>query len=269
MSGVVFLNTLRRSWKQALYWGISIGVLGYYVPVLVPNVSALKQYEDLVAKMPPLMLQAFGLSNAAQIATPAGFLGFVFFSYMLLITATYAVIAGMSITANEEELGIMDVLLSLPIPRWRIIIERFLAYTVILIVMLAIIFAGLWLGAATTPGLGLDMGRVLQATVNVLPGTLLVLAFTVLVGTIARSRTLAMGAAAVLVIASYFIDFIGAAASGTLFDKLRAISFYSWYNGGQIMFTGLEWSRVLPPLALALIFIVGSLWFFQRRDVGL
>ncbi|HVU14851.1 MAG TPA: ABC transporter permease subunit [Phototrophicaceae bacterium] len=267
MTGVVLLNTLRRNWRQAIYWGISIGILGYYVIVLVPNMDTLKQYEDLVAKMPPLMLKAFGLSDAAQMATPAGFLGFGFFSYMLLVLATYAVLAGLSITSSEEDRGILDVLLSLPIPRWRIIIERLIAYTLILIVMLVITFAGLWIGAATTPGLNLDLGRLLAATVNMLPATLLVLAFTALAGAVARTRTLAIGVATVFVVASYFIDFLGAAASGTFFDSLRVISFYSWYNGGQIMFTGLEAGRVLLLLAVALICALGSLWFFQRRDI--
>ncbi len=269
MTGVVFMNTLRRNWRQILYWGLGIAILGYYVIVIVPNVDTLKQYADLFSRMPPIFIKAFGLSDVAQLATPGGFLGLAFFSYMLLITASYAVIAGLSVTANEEDRGILDVLLSLPIPRWRIIVERLLAYTLILIGMLALTFLGLWYGASNTPGLSLDIGRLFLATANLLPTTLLVLAFTVLVGTVARSRSLAIGAATVFVVASYFIDFIGASASGTFMDSLRAISFYSWYNGGQIMFTGLEWSRVLLPLAVTLVLAAGSLWFFDRRDVGL
>ncbi len=268
MTGVVFMNCLRRNWRQGVYWGLGIALMGYYIIAVVPNVDMLQQYADLMAKMPPLLMKSFGLNDAAQLTTPGGFIGFGFFSYMLLVTATYAVVAGLAVTTSEEDRGIMDVLLSLPIPRWHIIIERFLAYTLIIVLMLLLSFAGLWIGQVTTPGLSLDLGRMGEGVINLLPSTLLVLAFTVLVGALARSRSLAVAAAAVFVVASYFIDFIGAAASETAAASLRVVSFYSWYNGGQIMFTGLEWGRVLPLLALAVVMLMGSLWFFERRDVS-
>lgn len=242
--------------------------MGYYIIAVVPNVDMLQQYADLMAKMPPLLMKSFGLNDAAQLTTPGGFIGFGFFSYMLLVMATYAVIAGLAVTTGEEDRGIMDMLLSLPLPRWRVIVERVLAYTVVILIMLALGFAGLWVGQVTTPGLSLDLGRLFEGTVNLLPSTLLVLAFTVLVGTLARSRGTAVAIAATFVVASYFVDFIGAAASDTVAASLRVVSFYSWYNGGQIMFTGLELWRVLPLLVLAVVMVLISLWGFERRDVS-
>ncbi len=269
MNGVVFWHTLRRNWRQGLYWGLGIAIMGYYVIVIVPNVDMLQQYADLMAKMPPAVLQAFGLQDASQMASPEGFLGLSFFSYMLLVMATYAVIAGLAVTSGEEDRGIMDVVLSLPIPRWHVVIERLLAYALIIVIMLALSFAGLWIGAATTPGLPLSMSRLLEGIVNMLPSTLLVLAVTTLAGTALRSRTAAIAVASVFVVASYFIDVIGQAASGTAAANLRVLSFYSWYNGGQIMFTGLQWDRVLLLSAVAILCAAGSLWFFDRRDIGI
>lgn len=269
MTGVVFWHTLRRNWKQALYWGLGIALLGYYVIVLVPNVDILKQYADLMQKMPPAVLQAFGMQDASQMASPAGFIGLSFFSYMLLVTATYAVIAGLAVTSNEEDRGVLDVVLSLPIPRWRLVIERLLAYALVIVIMLALSFVGLWIGAATTPSLPLSVNRLLEGTVNMLPSTLLVLGVTVLAATALRSRMAAIGVASVFVVASYFIDVLGQAASATIAGNLRVISFYSWYNGGQIMFTGLQWDHVLVLIVVALICAAGSLWFFDRRDVGI
>src|SRR5664279_6230367 len=124
MTGVVFMHTLRRNWLTGLYWAIGIAILGAYIIVVIPNVDMLKQYADLVKTLPPLMLQLFGANNAAEIATPAGFLDFGFFSYTLLVMGAYAVVVGLNVTANEEDRGIMDITLSLPIPRWRLVLER-------------------------------------------------------------------------------------------------------------------------------------------------
>ena len=268
MTGVVFLSTLRRNWLNGLYWAIGIALLGVYIIVVVPNVDMLKQYADLVKTMPPLLLQAFGASDAADIATPSGFLGFGFFSYILLVVAAYSVIAGLNVTANEEDRGIMDVTLSLPIPRWRLVLERFLAYALILVLMLALTYLSMWAVKQTSPGLEIDMGRLAEGIFNLLPSSLLVLAFTVLAGTVLRSRGAAAGIAAAFVAVSYFIDFIGKSASGTIADALRAISFYSYYDGGEVMSKGLNGGGVVLLLVVTLICAAASLWFFDRRDIG-
>ncbi|MCC6804501.1 MAG: hypothetical protein IT319_16575, partial [Anaerolineae bacterium] len=61
MNGIVFTNTLRRTWKQPLYWGVLVAIMGYYIIAVVPNVDMLRQYADMVANMPPLLMQAFGM----------------------------------------------------------------------------------------------------------------------------------------------------------------------------------------------------------------
>ena len=44
---------------------------------------------------------------------------------------------GMRVTANEEDSGILDVVLSLPVRRWQVMVEKIAAYLVT-IVMIAL-----------------------------------------------------------------------------------------------------------------------------------
>jgi ABC-type transport system involved in multi-copper enzyme maturation permease subunit len=268
MTGVVFMHTLRRNWLTGLYWASGIALLGVYALVVIPNVDMLKQYAQLIQSMPPLLIQAFGVSDASDIATPSGFLGLAFFSYMMLVFAAYGVIAGLNISANEEDRGILDVTLSLPIPRWRLILERFLAYALIIALILLVTFLCMWGVKLTNSGLDIDAGRMAEGIFNMLPSSLLVLAFTLLAGALLRSRGAAAGAAAAFVIVSYFVDFLGNAASGTAAASLRVLSFFSYYNGGKIMSTGLNWGSVGLLLAVTVLCVAGGLWCFQRRDVG-
>lgn len=268
MSGVVFMNTLSRNWRAGLYWGIGIALLGVYAIVVIPNVDMLNQYAQLAQSMPPLLLQAFGIEDVSAMATPSGFLGFAFFGYALLILAAYVVIAGLNVTANEEDRGIMDITLSLPIPRWRIVLERFLAYTVLIIGILVVTFLSMWGATLTTTTLGFDIGRMAEGIVNMLPSTLLMLAATVFAGTVMRSRGAAAAVATAFVIVSYFINFLGSAASGSAAASLQAISFFNYYGGSDIMSTGLNWGNILLLVVVTVVLAVGSLWFFERRDVG-
>src|SRR5690606_6787908 len=159
----------------------------------------------------PMLLQMFGADDVATLATPEGFLGFGLFGYSLLILSAYAVIAGLNVTANEEDRGILDVTLSLPIPRWRLVIERLLAYSLIVILILAVLYVGMVAVMLTASGITISAARLLEGVFNLLPSTLLVLAVTALAGAALRSRGMAAAVATAFVIISYFIDFIGKA----------------------------------------------------------
>ena len=269
MTGTVFINTLRRNWRSALYWAIGIALLGLYIIVVIPDIDVLEQYAGLINNMPPVLLNALGISDTAQIATPEGFLAVGFFGYIMLVLAAYGVIAGLNVTANDEDRGTLDMVLSLPVPRWRVILERFLAFALILIFILALTGASMIIVAQTVSGVTFDTGKIAQGVLNMLPGSLTVLAFTTFAGALLRSRATAAAVAAGFVVLSYFIDFIGNAASETAAASLRVLSFFRYYDGGHIMSTGLQWGNILVLVVAAVVLVAGSLWFFQRRDIGL
>jgi ABC-2 type transport system permease protein len=266
MNGTIFMETLRRSWRQILYWGIGLGAYGLYASVIIPDTKMLKQYAEMIKSMPAVMIKMFGASDAAAIATPEGFLSFAYFSYALILLAVYAVTAGLNVTANEEDQGILDVVLSLPLPRWRVVLERTLAYAVIIIAIVTLAFAGLLIGVQSS-ALKVDPMKLLQSSANILPSALLILSFTVFCGTFFRRKGTATAVAAVFVIASYFINFIGESASG-MAESLRVISFFHYYDASGVMQNGLAWGNVILLVALAAVLVGGAVWFFQRRDVG-
>jgi ABC-2 type transport system permease protein len=267
MMGAIFKETLRRQWRQVLYWGIGMGLLGWYITFMLEDVDFLRQYAEIAESMPPVLLQMFGVDSAASLATPEGFIAFGFFSYALLILAVFAVASGMNVTANEEDEGILDIVLSMPIPRWRIIVEKYLAYTLMMVLILASSLVGLWLGMLSSPDV-VDMSRLVVSTLNIIPSMLLMIAFTMFMGVLLRRRGTALGVSAVFIVASYFINFLGAAASGSLADTLRAVSFFRYYDAEEVMLSGLNYGNVALLLIVTVVLFAGSLYAFQRRDIG-
>ncbi|MEO8397797.1 MAG: ABC transporter permease subunit, partial [Chloroflexota bacterium] len=164
--------------------------------------------------------------------------------------------------------GIMDVTLSLPIPRWRIIVERMLAYALLLTGIALLTFLIMAAAVAVTPSMDIAAGTLFQATINIVPSLLLVLAFTVLVSAALPRRGLAIALAIIFLVGSYFIDSIGSMASGSLAASLKAISFYSYYDGSKVVMNGLNPGSVLLLLVVTVIFAAASLWFFERRDIA-
>lgn len=268
MTGVVFFETLRRNRRGTLIWGIGVALIVAAQIAVLPDVDALKQFAKLVESM-PFIVQMIGVGeDTAFLATPEGFLAGKFFSFALILFAVYALMAGLNVSANEEDRGTLDVVLSLPIPRWRLMVERLAAYAVMTAIILLIVMIGIIGTLAAVPTVPVDALKVIAATVNILPGTLLVLAFTTLAGVWLRTRGQAVAAAAIFIIGSYFIDFIGGMASGTLFEVLRVGSFFRYYDSAGVMKNGLQWGGFLLLLAAAAVCTGAAVWCFERRDVG-
>lgn len=266
--GAIFVETLRRTWRQAVYWGIGLGAMALLIMLVIPNVDTLEQYREIVETMPPILLQAFGISDADTLATPEGFLSYGFFTYAILILAVYAVIAGLNITANEEDSGIMDVVLTLPVKRWQIVVEKFAAYALLLVVILLVSAVGIVAGELISD-FEVDDAVVAQSFINTYPPVVLMLAFTAFVATVVRRRGTASVIAIVFIVGSYFVNFVGRAASGSIAESLANASFFYYADTEAIIRDGLVLSNVVGLLAASLALAAAALWFWQRRDVGL
>jgi len=270
MRGAIFMEMLRRNWRSTLYWGIGMGLYGFLIAVFIQDADVLKQYGELIkAPMMETMIKALGLKDSAALATPEGFIGYGFSVYALVILAVYGVIAGLSITASEEDQGIMDVLLSLPVARWRIIVEKLSFYTVSVVVIAACAFIGLWSGVQLSPVMKVDTGKLLASTIDLIPSTLLVIGFTAFVATLVRRKGLATAIAALFVVGSWVVNFIANMASGSSIAQLNGLSFFYYYDGSGVMVNGLVLGNVILLLVIAVLLAGGTLWGFERRDVGL
>lgn len=268
MSGVIFLHTLWRGWRTALYWGIGFALYGLYVSVTLSDSDVVRQYGEIMRSFPSGLLQALGAPTDFEfIGTPEGFISFGYFGYSLILLAVYLLLSGLNITANDEDQGIIDVLLSLPLPRWRVIIEKYLAYSLLTLVIIVLGLVGLWIGGqqAAVP---VDFGRVIESTINMIPSALLILAFTAFAGGIARSRNTAAALASAFVIISYFLNILSSAAEGSIAEQLGRLSLFYYYDNMGVMRNGLAAGTMIGLLAVTVLLVGVGVWAFQRRDVG-
>jgi ABC-2 type transport system permease protein len=265
MKGTIFISTLRQNGLTALYWGLGLALIAYFIIIVIPDVEALNQYASMVESLPPVLMQSLGIEDAASIATPEGYISFGYFTYALMIFAIYALFNGLAITANEEDEGLLDLLLSLPLPRWQLVTERFAAYALLLIFVVLLGFGGLWAGLLTSP-LEVSLERLFIASINLIPPLLLVMALTFfLTALLPRGQALAWSAG--FIISSYLLT----AITGTLGDSAMAqagrLSFFSYNNVNTVIQDGIILSEFVGMLLVAGVFLVIGLVIFQRRDI--
>lgn len=268
MSGAMMIEALRRNWRAMLYWGIGIGLVTWIQVIIITDVSMLEDMQQMMETLPSWMLAAFGMDDMAYMATPEGYVAIQFFSYALLMFSVYAVTLGLSVTSSDEDRGALDMVLSTPLPRWRLIIEKLIVYSVLVIGVVLITFFWLWLGVVMTPALTVDINKLLMATLNTIPATLMVLAVTMFIGALIPRRGIAMVAASVFVVASYLFQLIGSAAEGALAQALSGVSYFNYSNGIEMLQNGFSVTNTLLLVGVGLAATFAGLWLFQRRDVG-
>ncbi len=268
MTGIVVGNTIRNAWKQVLYWGLGLGVLGVYIVFIGSDSDIVKGYASLFESMPPAMLQAFGASSLEMFSSTEGWIVTIFVSEAAIFLSVFAVLAGMNITANEENSGIMDVALSLPISRTVYLAERWLGYAALGLGIL-VLTGAITLVSTAMFSPGADGGKVLLTILNLYPGTLLVMTVTCLLGAVLRRRAAAVGAAAVFVVASFIFNIIGAAASGVIADLMQALSYFSHAQGEGIVQGSYDMAGTVAVLVVVAVGFSLSVKQFESRDIGL
>jgi ABC-2 type transport system permease protein len=251
-----------------VYWGLGLSALALLVVIMVPLFD-MQDMMKLLESFPPVILAMIGVGKELEIfATNEGFVAIGFFGKSALIFAVYPVVMGMRITANEEDSGTMDVLLSLPVERARVIVEKFLAYAVTCVGVVVLIYVGLHIGVIIG-GVELDVLRLAEVTFYLIPLMVFIMAATMLIAVLARRRMVALGVVTAFIIVSYMLQTIGAAAEGTVAESLGSVSFLSYYNTGDILAEGFIWPHIAGFVVLSLGFLALSLHRYERRDIGI
>lgn len=269
MTGAVFFETLRRSWRQIIYWGIGLGLYALYPFVLLPESSdGLDGMVELMEMFDSTMLAAVGLTDVAMMATPEGIVGYTI-NFALLVTAVFAVIAGLNVTSAEEDAGILDVLLSWPLPRWQVVVEKSLAYSAMMVGIGLCMGLGMLLGKQIAPiEVDLSNGVLMGAALSLIPPTLVIMAFTVLVATIVRRRAVASAIAGVAVVVSFMMEAVANAVGSSAAESISRLSIFSYYDAFEALANGLDVVIALALLALMAAMVAAATVFFERRDLA-
>src|SRR5688572_28261868 len=114
MSGSVFIEELKRGWLGTLLWGLGMAALMLFFSAIVQDSAVLEQLQIALAAFPKGLLSAIGISDTELLTSAEGLITFMGFTYSSVILAVYGVLSGLGITANDEDEGSLNVLLSMP-----------------------------------------------------------------------------------------------------------------------------------------------------------
>jgi ABC-2 type transport system permease protein len=262
----LFLKTLRDGRRALGWWALGLVALAAYVTSLWPTVREnAAQFNEFLDSAPEA-LRAFAGGIRVDFATGPGYLNSQVFSFMVpLLFLIFAIRLGSRATAGEEQSGTMDLLLSAPIPRVRVIGQTFGAMVAATAILAVVLWAAFAVGTSA-----MDMGvslANLAATIGA--AALLGLTFgsaAMLVGALRGNRGAAVGVTASVAVGTYLMNAVAAIAPDV--EDLRLFSPFHYYNGADPLRNGPDPDHLILLALVAGILLLLSVAAFERRDVG-
>ena len=250
------LSDRRRS---VLAWGLPLGLFSAFIVAIFPSVET--SISKAVRGYPQGLKEAFGIGRLTSVEQ---YLQAQMLSLIVPLALGYlAVRAVASGLTGAAESGRLDVLLSAPVSRARVVAAGFLATAVELAAVLLV--TGLLCGVGSLlAGSGLDAGRAAEGFADVWPLALLFAGFGTVAAGFSLRTSVVTGAVAGLLVAMYVIDLVGRLDTGL--SGLRYVSVFKYY--GNAIEDGIEpLAFVGVTLAACVLAAIGA-WLFERRDLA-
>ncbi len=243
---------LRATWTGIVVWALSISAY---------TLLMLASFNDIKGSMVDLLgntdiYKQLGFTN---LTSNENLLSLFIFLFLVLLVAAYAVIQVASWTSEENE-GRLELVLSVPQPRWRLLLTYFgvaVVSTALMIGLTGAIFAlsclifNISVNAANAFGAFFGLwvvGLIIEAIGYILA---------------AFGPGWAVAVTGGLVIVSYLTDLLDQVLK--IPEALVKLSVFREY--GKPLVNGLDWLVILVMLTLSVVFVSGAVFRFQQRDI--
>jgi ABC-2 type transport system permease protein len=263
MNGVMFRRALLELRWTALSYGVGLVSFGLLALALWPTIRAdTAEFARLIDQIPEPVRRALGVGD---LLTFPGYLGARLLNlFWPLVVGVFAIMTGAAVVAQEVERGTVDLWLSVPERRWRLLLAKLAALLVAIIALAVGTMLSLVLAAPLVDE-SLGWEGAAAATVLLVGYGAAVGGIAALCSASATERGRAAGAAAAVTLAAYVL-WILAGLSDT-WAWLRYLSFYTAFTPQQALTSGsLPWPEVVVLYAVAAGATAWALVLFERRD---
>jgi ABC-type transport system involved in multi-copper enzyme maturation permease subunit len=160
----------------------------------------------------------------------------------------------------------MDLLLSQPITRRRLALEKAFSLTAAVVIVGLLAIPGFLLVMPYVDELDIPVRRIVGATAMVLPVSLLFLWFALWLSAIAPTRAAAATIATAVAVVAYFVHLVGASASSL--NWMQKVSPFYWSDSSPALVGDSTWIRGIGVTLVGLVFLALAVWAFERRDIS-
>jgi ABC-2 type transport system permease protein len=182
-----------------------------------------------------------------------------------LLLLVFGIGFGANTIAGEEEKGTLGFLLTNPVPRWRVVADKFSVLVVSMFVLGFLFWAGLAV-TASAMSINISILKLAEATIGACALALVFAAVAFLAGCVKGSKGTSMGVASGLAVLTYLLNTLGGLVNWL--KDYRFLSPFYHYMEPDTLNNGLSPVHLLVLLGLVIIFFAFSIPAFIRRDIA-
>jgi len=261
----VFTKSLRDQRRSLLFWAVGIALYVVMNVSLYPTIHNSSSQLNVYVKSLPGVLRKLFIGSNLDLSSGTGFLDARLFSFVSpMIFLIFAIGVGARAIAGEEETGTLELLLSYPVSRRRVVSDKFGSMTVGLVVLFAAQFFTMLI-ANLALNMGIDALKMFEANISTALLALAVGTLALAVGAATGRRAVGVAAGGAVALLAYLLN-----ALAPLVDWLapaRRASLFYYYGGIEALRRGTTVAGVGVLLAFTAVCLAAALLLFDRRDL--
>ena len=261
MLSSVVTKTLRDQRRAFVGWSVGLALIVMLMASIWPTVRDMPDLDRFLQNYPEAMRELFDIQS---IGTGSGYMNAELFTMIVpLIFLFFGVGRGARLVGGEEEDGLLEILLVMPVSRTRILLEKAVAL-VTMVVGLGVVLFLVTLAASVSVGLDLGVVELAGASVAMV---LLGVEFGLLalgVGAVTGSRAAAIGGTVAAAVAAYVLYIAGELV--TAIEPWKILSPFDQALAGGPLGSGFA-PAYAWLVAGALVVVASTVPVFARRDI--
>lgn len=257
-------KTIRDRRRAVTGFGLGIVALSVWLGVMFTVMRDSDEFTEFMNNLPTGLLSAFGIDSATFL-TAAGFLSsYLFTLFAPLFVLFFIISAAVNEIMAEERDGLIDMVLSTPVSRTRVFLEKTGGVALAALVLVAILTVAL-LVVNPIFDLSLSVTGVVSAGVSLWLLGVVFAAVTLVAGTFTGRSVMAGGVAGSLAFLAWFVS-----GFSDLYAPLEGVdraSPFTWYQDPHPLTDGIGAGQLWLAATAAVLIAVAAL-MFRRRDLS-
>jgi ABC-2 type transport system permease protein len=252
----VGLHTLAAEGWSSFWWLFGMVAFCAALQFLTPGIQ--KAFNQAVQQTPWLVKYLFDTPTD----TNAAMLGTLVFAFVPAVVVILALTLALRWSSDLEN-GRLELIFSTPQSRPRVLLERFAANALVVLLAPVLTWLALAMGAQIA-NLNVNQGRLLAASFSMLPPALITMGLIY-----ALAGRLRYGAVLGIVTAYLVLSYLQESLEGNIQFPGWFMSLSIFHLYGNPIFFGMNWTNFLGMIAVAIALLVISLVQFRSADIEL
>lgn len=259
----IYTKTLFDLRWLLLGWSAGIAFVAAITMALYNSLSQ-SGINSILATVPDSLKPLIG--SVDDYTTVPGFIGQqIFGPNLYIMTIIMAIILTISVTVTQEDDRRLQTLLSLPVTRASVFLQKWLAVLTVVALASASVIVGIYVGLLAVDKTT-DVSRLLESVAAFILINVTFATITYALGMFSGKRGLTITVASAYAVACLIISELAPST-----DKLKFVDKFSllhYYNNPQVMQHGLNDTHLIVLGSACLITIIISLIRFKHRNIG-